>query len=268
MNPLANGDLSMPAPFPPSRSFRTGRPAGLLLWLACAIVALAASPPAAAQQWQPNYDLRLRPDGPGLDSIPKPDGPEAALFDGPASPDARASWLSGLKAWREERKKAIGYRDDLYRQGGLDWARRIFTQAQLLGWDRSLYDPVRGEYTPDRALAGLTARFGPIDSVLIWPAYPNLGLDGRDQFDLVRDLPGGVPALRKLVADFHRRGVRVFFPVLDWDGGTRDAGRVARQRGGRHPARHRRRRDQFRHAERRAGRGQHPRGRGRAAFGA
>jgi iron(II)-dependent oxidoreductase len=196
----------------------------MLVWLACTVVAFAASLPAAAQQWQPNYDLRLRPDGPGLDSIPKPDGPEAALVDGPASSDARDSWLSGLKAWREERKKAIGYRDDLYRQGGLDWARRIFTQAQLLVWDRSLYDPEKGEYTPDRALAGLTARFGPIDSVLIWPAYPNLGLDGRNQFDLVRDLPGGIPALRKLVADFHQRGVRVFFPVLDWDEGTRDAG--------------------------------------------
>jgi formylglycine-generating enzyme required for sulfatase activity len=213
--------------FPRARSFRTGLPVAVLLWLACAMV-LAPSP-AGAQQWQPNYDLRLRPDGPGLDSIPQPDGPEASLLDGPASPDAHDTWLSGLRAWRKERKTAIGYHDDMYRQGGLDWARRIFTQAQLLAWDRSLYDPVKGAYTPDRALAGLTGRFGPIDSVLIWPAYPNLGLDGRNQFDLVRDLPGGVPALRTLVADFHRRGVRVFFPVLDWDGGTRDAG-VSRAR--------------------------------------
>ncbi len=197
----------------------------MLSWLACALVLLAASQPAAAQQWQPNYDLRLRPDGPGLDSIPKPDGPEASLFDGPASPEAHDSWLSGLKAWREDRKKAIAYHDDLYRQGALDWAQHIFTQAQLLAWDRSLYDPVKGEYTADRALAGLTARFGPIDSVLIWPAYPNLGLDGRNQFDLVRDLPGGIPGLRKLVADFHRRGVRVFFPVLEWDEGTHDSGK-------------------------------------------
>ncbi len=114
-------------------------------------------------------------------------------------------------------------RDDLYRQAALDWARHIFTQAQLLVWDRSLYDRVRGAYTPDKALAGLTVRFGAIDSVLIWPAYPNLGLDSRNQFDLVRDLPGGIPGLRKLVGDFHRRGVRVFFPVLVWDEGTHQA---------------------------------------------
>jgi formylglycine-generating enzyme required for sulfatase activity len=186
-------------------------------------------PAARAQEWQPDYALRLRPDGLGLDSIPRPDGPEVSLRAGPASPDMRDAWLEKLKSWRDERKKAIGYRDDLFQQKELEWARRVFTQAQLLMWDRSLYDAAKGRYTVDRALTDLTARFGPIDAVLLWPAYPNLGLDGRNQFDLVRDLPGGVPALAKMVAEFHRRDVRVFLPVLDWDLGTRDAGATRAQ---------------------------------------
>ena len=33
-----------------------------------------------------------------------------------------------------------------------------------------------------------------------------------------------VTARRKKPTDFHRRGVRVFFPVMPWDQGTRDEG--------------------------------------------
>jgi iron(II)-dependent oxidoreductase len=34
-------------------------------------------------------------------------------------------------------------------------------------------------------------------------------------------MPGGVAGVRQMVADFHRRGVRVLFPMMMWDQGTR-----------------------------------------------
>ncbi len=46
------------------------------------------------------------------------------------------------------------------------------------------------------------------------------GIDNRSQFDLLRDLPGGVPGIRKMIEDFHRRHVRVLFPTMPWDTGT------------------------------------------------
>ncbi len=187
-------------------------------------LALAGIGSVQAQDWKPDYSLRPSPDGPGLESL-APSPPVAAhMLDGPSSPEAFAAWLKGLEAWREQRKKEIGYHDDLYRGTQFSWTRHIFTQDQLLVWDRSFYDPVAGEYTVDRALAQIENRFGPLDAVLIWPAYPNLGLDDRNQFDLMRDLPGGITGLRKMVAAFHDRGVKVFFPVLVWDEGTRDSG--------------------------------------------
>jgi iron(II)-dependent oxidoreductase len=193
-----------------------------ILWTAA--VALLGTCPLQAQDWKPDYALRPRPDGPSIDSLGKGDSVNTHQFDGPASPEDFPSWFSGLKTWREQRKHEMNYRDDLYQNNQLTWTRHTFTQYQLLVWDRSLYDPATRTYTIDRALKGVETRFGPLDSVLIWPGYPNLGLDDRNQFDLMRDLPGGVPGLRKMVAAFHSRGVKVFFPVLVWDGGTRDAG--------------------------------------------
>ncbi len=46
----------------------------------------------------------------------------------------------------------------------------------------------------DRYLDDLIARFGGIDAVLLWPDYPNLGVDARNQIDMIHALPGGVRA--------------------------------------------------------------------------
>jgi formylglycine-generating enzyme required for sulfatase activity len=91
--------------------------------------------------------------------------------------------------------------------------------------DRYFYDPVSRHYTVDRYLDDLDKRYGGIDAVLIWPTYPNMGIDDRNQHDLIRSMPGGVAGVRQMIADFHKRGVRVLFPMMMWDQGTRDPGK-------------------------------------------
>jgi formylglycine-generating enzyme required for sulfatase activity len=88
--------------------------------------------------------------------------------------------------------------------------------------DRYFYDAVAGKYTVDRYLDDLNKRYGGIDAVLIWATYPNMGIDDRNQQDMVRTMPGGVEGVRGMVADFHRHGVKVLFPMMMWDQGTRD----------------------------------------------
>ena len=56
--------------------------------------------------------------------------------------------------------------------------------------------------------------------VLLWPTYPNLGLDERNQFDLIR-----LSNLAGAIDDFHERGVRVLLPYNPWDEATRREGR-------------------------------------------
>ncbi|RPE77034.1 formylglycine-generating enzyme family protein [Vulcaniibacterium tengchongense] len=135
-----------------------------------------------------------------------------------------ADWLRELRDWRREHLTRIGYDDAHYRRPELQWAQRNFVHVQMMVEDRYFYDPVAGRYTVDRYLDDLEARFGGVDSVLIWYVYPNIGIDDRNQFDLAADLPGGLEGLKSAVDDFHRRGVRVFLPTMPWDNGTREQG--------------------------------------------
>jgi len=134
------------------------------------------------------------------------------------------AWRHGLKIWRNEHLIRIGYDDSEYCREEFEWAQRNYVHTQMMVEDRYFYDPVAREYTIDRYLDDLEERFGGIDSVLLWYIYPNVGIDDRNQTDLASDLPGGLDGLKQAVADFHRRGVRVFLPTMPWDNGTRDAG--------------------------------------------
>ncbi|MBU6411661.1 MAG: SUMF1/EgtB/PvdO family nonheme iron enzyme, partial [Verrucomicrobia bacterium] len=144
---------------------------------------------------------------------------------GPASPDQLPAWLAEMRDWRAKKLAAMNYHGAEYDRPQLKWTQSSFIQPQMMVEDRYFYDPVAGKYTVDRYLDDLEKRYGGIDAVLIWAVYPNIGIDNRNQFDLVRALPGGLPGVRKMVAAFHRRGVRVLFPVMPWDMGTRDEGR-------------------------------------------
>ena len=133
-------------------------------------------------------------------------------------------WLTDVTRWRNERRIRIGYDGSRYADAALKWTQSSFIQPQMMVQDRYFYDPVAKRYTVDRYLDDLVQRYGGIDSVLIWPTYPNMGIDNRNQHDMTRSMPGGVEGVREMVADFHHRGVRVLFPMMMWDQGTRDPG--------------------------------------------
>lgn len=132
-------------------------------------------------------------------------------------------WISELRDWRREHLVRIGYDDANYRRADLAWTQRNFVHAQVMVEDRYLHDPETGEYTVDRYLDDLVARYGGIDSVLLWYVYPNIGIDDRNKTDHAHDLPGGLAGLKAAVDAFHARGVRVFLPTMPWDHGTREA---------------------------------------------
>jgi iron(II)-dependent oxidoreductase len=148
----------------------------------------------------------------------------AAGGEMPISESAREAWLEDVLHWRQEHLIRIGYSGSQYDRPEFQWTQSAFIQPQMMAHDRYFYDPAQRKYTVDRYLTDLEKRYGGIDAVLIWPTYPNIGIDNRNQFDLIRDMPGGIDGMRTMIEDFHKHGVHVLFPYNPWDQGTRPEG--------------------------------------------
>jgi formylglycine-generating enzyme required for sulfatase activity len=166
---------------------------------------------------------------PVFEQIPGPTCAVIPAWDAPGQPatctNAQVSeWLRDIAHWRAERRIRVGYDDSLYRDPSLLWTQSSFVQPQMMIHDRKFYDPSARQYTIGRYLDDVNRRYGGIDSVLIWHTYSNIGIDSRNQYDLFRDLPGGIGGVKQMVDDFHRHNVRVFFPIMLWDQGTHDEG--------------------------------------------
>ena len=189
------------------------------LLLEVAVLALAVATISSAQ------DSNFAPEG---QQIPVPEClAMKGLWEGgskPCSQTEHEAWLADITHWKVERRIRIGYNGARYELPALQWTQSSFMQPQMMVQDRYFYDPVAGKYTVDRYLDDLEKRYGGIDAVLIWPTYPNMGIDDRNQHDMIRSMPGGVAGVKQMVADFHRRSVRVLFPMMMWDQGTRDPG--------------------------------------------
>jgi gamma-glutamyl hercynylcysteine S-oxide synthase len=137
------------------------------------------------------------------------------------------TWLADIKALRSAAKDRYGVDGADYGRPEFKWTQSSFVQPQVMVQDRYLYDPKNGKYTVGRFLDDVNTRYGGIDSVLIWPGYPNLGIDNRNLNDLIDDLPGGKAGVRGMVEEFHQAGIHVLFPVFTWDQGTRSPGMPA-----------------------------------------
>ncbi|MGN9778225.1 SUMF1/EgtB/PvdO family nonheme iron enzyme [Micromonospora sp. H33] len=138
---------------------------------------------------------------------------EAKIFAAPADPAEWPAWREQLTRWRADARERIGYTGAHYDEIPGD----CFTVCLAWLWDETLYDHERGVFTVEEFLDAAERDFGGYDGVVLWHAYPVIGLDDRNQFDFYRD----VPELSEVVRAFQRRGVRVFVDYNPWDTGTR-----------------------------------------------
>lgn len=95
--------------------------------------------------------------------------------DGPRSSSDQPKWLAALRADRD----ALGISASLGSNTALDWTRTAFVQPQMHPFDLTFYDHVKHNFTPDRYLDDLEARYGGVDAIVLWPTYPTLGIDDR-----------------------------------------------------------------------------------------
>jgi hypothetical protein len=145
---------------------------------------------------------------------------EAKIFAGPPDPADRPAWRERLREWREDAWARHEYTGTAYDRPDAVWASRCHAVAQVWLWDELLYSFQQGCFTPERFLVDAKERFGGLDAVVLWHAYPAIGVDDRNQWDFYRDVPG----LQDLVAALHDAGLHVFVDYNPWDVGTRRAG--------------------------------------------
>jgi gamma-glutamyl hercynylcysteine S-oxide synthase len=138
-------------------------------------------------------------------------------------------WREGLRMmfqghWLYDLDK---FDNALFERQDLEWIRKSYLLLLQFAWDREYVDAASGRMNFNAFLAGRDAVLGGYDAYMIWPTWPRLGLDQRNQWDMYRDLPGGVAELRRQVEFAHARGTKYFIAYNPWDESTRREDHVA-----------------------------------------
>lgn len=132
-------------------------------------------------------------------------------------------WQEGVRLMFQERwlYDRETFSDTLFQRADLQWIRHSYLMTLLFAWDEQYRDRFKGEYSFEQFLARQRKLLGDYDVFMIWPTWPRLGIDDRNQFDLYRDMPGGLRELRRQANVMHRRGGKYFISYNPWDESTR-----------------------------------------------
>ncbi len=132
-------------------------------------------------------------------------------------------WQNGLRLMFQKRYlyDLTRFNDSLFRRKDLQWIRHKYIIGLQMAWDHDFYDARRGGYQVSRYLADGKKMFGGYGVYALWPTWPRLGLDNRNQWDLFADLPGGLQKLHSLSEMMHRQGTKFFIEYNPWDKSTR-----------------------------------------------
>mgnify|MGYP000974575891 FL=1 len=135
---------------------------------------------------------------------------EQDLIQAPADPREWPAFRQQLTDWRTRKLAEIGYDGRLYRRADLQWAASSFACCFAMLCDEEFYSPEQARYLVQAWLDAGEREFGGYDSLVLWHAYPRIGVDSRNQFDMYRDMPGGLKGLRGVVDLLHRRNVKAY----------------------------------------------------------
>ncbi|MFT2815929.1 SUMF1/EgtB/PvdO family nonheme iron enzyme [Leifsonia sp. A12D58] len=145
-------------------------------------------------------------------------GDIAKIFAAPDDPADWPAWRASLQTWRESARDRLDYSGAIYELEHSRWTRACYSVALTWLFDERLFDHASQRFTVDAFLES-TRDHGGFDGIVLWHAYPIIGIDDRNQFDFYRDVPG----LTEVIATLQQRGLKVFIDYNPWDTGTRRA---------------------------------------------
>ena len=142
------------------------------------------------------------------------------VFNGP--------WQEGLRLMFNDRYlyDLPKFDDTLYNREDLKWIRSSYLIILQMAWDRQFYDRFTATPGFKNFIEQYNKIFGYVDVFGIWPTWPRLGLDERNQWDMYRDLPGGLEGIRNLSRQARDNKCRFFIAYNPWDASTRQEDQV------------------------------------------
>ena len=132
-------------------------------------------------------------------------------------------WHQGLKMMFGERflYDLPSFDNAYFERKDLQWMKSSYLMLLQFAWDKKYYDARAMKYTFYGSFSEYDSLTGGYDIYTLWPTWPRLGLDQRNQWDMYRDLPGGLQELQNQVDFLHRKGKKYFISYNPWDESTR-----------------------------------------------
>ena len=135
----------------------------------------------------------------------------------------KGEWQEGLRIMFQQRflYDLPAFDNSMFERKDLQWMKNKYIMLLQFAWDDKYYDYRQKKFTFYTSLTEFDALTGGYDIFTLWPTWPRLGLDQRNQWDMYRDLPGGLKELKKQSAFAHSKGKYYFISYNPWDEGTR-----------------------------------------------
>ena len=134
-------------------------------------------------------------------------------------------WQEGLRLMFQNRLlydvEPGTFNNTLFEREDLKWVRHAYVSHLMQTWDDYYYDYTTGKFNLDEFVKRGIKLYGGDDFIGIWPTWPTLGLDQRNQWDMFRDLPGGMKQIKKLAEMCNSYHSRLFICYNPWDKSTR-----------------------------------------------
>lgn len=133
-------------------------------------------------------------------------------------------WQQALKRVFQEKflYDVAKFDNSLFEREDLKWFRSCYSLNIVFNWDkRFYYDYLKDSLKVDEHLKKTKKLCGGYDVYSIWPTWPTLGMDQRNQWDLFKDLPGGLKGVKELSEICNKYGSRLFICYNPWDESTK-----------------------------------------------
>ena len=101
----------------------------------------------------------------------------------------KGDWQNGLKMFFQDRYlyDVESFDESLYEREDLKWIRDDYVIHLVMAWDKWFFDREEETYKLGEFIKRGKKWYGGDDVIGIWPTWPSLGLDQRNQWDLFRD---------------------------------------------------------------------------------